>query len=130
MSRPGAPTPMIDVDSTLEECVVTIRFRGAVTNREFIDLAATIAGFRSTDRVLMYLDWIGIDRWEFSVPTGSGLIAWRGARNMIARAAIVHQPRLNRQAAWLAAFLREEGVEVRSWRPPNAAAAANWLRGV
>jgi hypothetical protein len=28
----------------------------------------------------------------------------------------------------LAALLREEGVNVRSWRPQNAAAAATWLR--
>jgi hypothetical protein len=119
---------MIDVDSTLEEGVVTIRFRGAVTNREFIGLAATIANFGSTGGVPVYLDWVGIDRWTFSVPTETGVIAWRGARKMIARAAIVHQPRLNRQAAWLAAFLREEGVNVRSWRPQNAAAAATWLR--
>jgi hypothetical protein len=119
---------MIDVDSTLEEGVVTIRFRGAVTNREFIDLAATIANFGSTGRILVYLDWVGIDRWAFSVPTAGGATAWRRARNVITRAAIVHQPRLNRQAAWLAAFLREEGVQVRSWRPQNAAAAAAWLR--
>ena len=122
--------PMIDVDATLEESVVTIRFRGAVTNREFIDLATTIANFGSADRAFVYLDWVGIDRWAFSVPTASGLTAWRRARKMIARTAIVHQPRLNRQAAWLAAFLREEGVQVRSWRPQNAGAAATWLRVV
>jgi len=30
----------------------------------------------------------------------------------------------------LAAFLREGGVQVRSWRPQNADAAATWLRMV
>jgi hypothetical protein len=119
---------MIDVDTTLEGGVVTIRFRGAVTNREFIDLATTIANFGSTGRMLLYLDWVGIDRWAFSVPTAGDVDEWRRARHVIARAAIVHQPRLNRQAAWLAAFLRQEGVQVRSWRPQNAAAAAAWLR--
>lgn len=119
---------MIDVNSTLEAGVVTIRFRGAVTNREFIDVAATIANSGSTGRILLYLDWVGVDRWTFSVPTADGVTAWRRARNAIARAAVVHQPRLNRQAAWLAAFLREEGVKVRSWRPQHAAAAAAWLR--
>src|SRR5262245_57455553 len=119
---------MIEVDADLEEGVVTVRFRGAVTNREFIDLAATIASFGSADRVLVYLDWIGIDRWAFSVPTAGGVNEWRRARKMIARAALVHQPRMNRQAAWLAAFLRKEGVQVRSWRAQNAAAAATWLR--
>jgi hypothetical protein len=121
---------MISVDSTLEGGVVTIRFRGAVTNREFIDLATTIANFGSTGRILVYLDWVGIDRWAFSVPTAGDVNEWRRARNVIARAAIVHQPRLNRQAAWLAAFLRKEGVQVRSWRPQSADAAAAWLRMV
>jgi len=118
---------MIEVDANLQKGVVTVRFRGAVTNREFIDLAATIANFGSADRVLVYLDWVAIDRWAFSVPTASGVTAWRRARKMIARAALVHQPRLNRQAAWLAAFLRKEGVQVRSWRPQNADAATTWL---
>ncbi len=121
---------MIEVDPILEGGVVTVRFCGAVTNREFVDLAAAIADFGSTGRVLVYLDWVGIDRWVFSVPTASGVTSWRRARKTIARAALVHQPRLNRQAAWLAAFLREEGIEVRSWRPQNAAAAATWLRMV
>jgi hypothetical protein len=119
---------MIEVASALEEGVFAVRFRGAVTNREFIDLAATIANFGSTGRILVYLDWVGIDHWAFSVPTAGGETAWRRARNVIARAAIVHQPRMNRQAAWLAAFLRKEGVQVRSWRPQNADAAAAWLR--
>jgi hypothetical protein len=119
---------MIDVNTTLVGGVVTVHFRGVVTNREFIDLAATIADSGSTGRVLMYLDWVGIDHWAFSVPTASGIIVWRRAGKLIARAAIIHQPRLNRQAAWLAAFLREEGVKVRSWRPHNAAEAAIWLR--
>ncbi|WP_445221507.1 STAS/SEC14 domain-containing protein [Bradyrhizobium sp. Pa8] len=119
---------MIDIDSTLEDGVVTVHFRGAVTNREFIDLAATIADSGSMGGTRMYLDWLEIDRWAFSVPTANDVIGWCRARKMIARVAIVHQPRLNRQAAWLAAFLREEGVEVRSWRPHSATAAAAWLR--
>jgi FMN-dependent NADH-azoreductase len=119
---------MIEITSAPGEGVVTVRFCGAVTNREFIDLAAPIANFGATGKILTYLDWVEIDRWAFSVPTAGGVAEWRRARNVITRAAIVHQPRLNRPAAWLAALLREEGVQVRSWRPQNAAAAAAWLR--
>jgi stage II sporulation SpoAA-like protein len=118
---------MIDVDATPRDGVVTIRLRGAVTNAEFIELAAAIVDSAATGRILLYLDWVAIDRWAFSVPTANGASAWRRARRVIARGAIVHQARLNRQAAWLAAFLREEGVPVRSWRPQNAAVAAAWL---
>lgn len=119
---------MIEVDSTREEDVVMVRFCRIVTTREFTDLAATIADFGSNDRTLVYFDWVGIDRWEFAVPRPNGVTAWRGTRKTIKRAAIVHPPRLNRQAAWLAAILRGGGVEVRSWRPRDAAAAAMWLR--
>ena len=119
---------MIEVDSTTEDDVVIVRFRRIVTALEFTDLAATIADFGSRNRILVYLDWVGIDRWEFAVPRPNGVTTWCRARQTIKRAAIVHQPRLNRQAAWLAAVLREGGVEVRSWRPNDAAAAAIWLR--
>jgi hypothetical protein len=119
---------MIEVDSTLEEDVVIVRFSRIVTTREFTDLAATIADFGSKDRTLVYLDWVEIDRWEFTVPRPNGVTAWGRARKTVKRAVIVHPPRLNRQAAWLAAVLRGGGVEVRSWRPRDAAAAAIWLR--
>jgi hypothetical protein len=118
---------VIEVDSTGVEDVIIVRFREIVTTREFVDLAATIADFGLKDRTLVYLDWVGIDRWEFTVPRPNGVTAWRWARKTIKRAAIVHPPRLNRQAAWLAAILRGGGVEVRSWRPRDAAAAAIWL---
>ena len=119
---------MIEVDCRPEDDVVIVRFRGIVTSREFTGLAANIGDFGFRTRILIYLDWVGIDRWEFAVPGPSGVATWRRARQTIKRAAIVHQPRLNRQAAWLAAVLREGGVEVRSWRPRDAAAAAIWLR--
>jgi hypothetical protein len=118
---------MIEVDSTLEKDVIIVRFRRIVTTNEFTDLAATIADFGSKDRTLVYLDWVGIDRWKFTGPRPNGIAAWRRTRKTIRRAAIVHPPRLNRQAAWLAAILRGGGVEVRSWRPRDAASAAIWL---
>jgi len=119
---------MIDADSTREGSVVGFRFRGAVTNREFTTLAATIAGFEPMSDALIYFDWLGIDRWTFSAPTANDEAAWRMASKAIKRAVIVHDRRLNRQAAWLAAILRSEGVRVRSWRPQDAAAGATWLR--
>ena len=119
---------MIEVDTPGRECVVTIRFCGVVTNREFIDLAAGIADFRMMGGALVYLDWSRIDRWTHATSEANGTIAWRNAARAIERAAIVHQPRLNRQAAWLAAVLRAQGVTVRSWRLRDAAKAATWLR--
>ena len=127
MSRPRTAT-MIEVDCFPEDHLVKVRFRGNVTSREFADLAAIIADFGSGVAVLVYLDWVGIERWEFTVASANGVTTWRRASQVVGRAAIVHLPRLNRQAAWLAAILRREGVEVRSWRPKDAVAAAIWLR--
>ena len=122
-----ATNQMIEVNSRPEDDVIIARFRRIVTAHEFFDLAATSADFGSESRIPVYLDWVGIDRWEFTVPGPNGVTAWRRARKTIKRAAIVHLPRLNRQAAWLAAVLREGCVEVRSWRPKEAAMAVAWL---
>jgi SpoIIAA-like len=119
---------MIEVDSPSEDRIVTIRFRGSVTNREFIEFAPILADCKVMGGLLTYFDWQRIDSWKFTAPKAIDTIAWRNAGKIIKRTAIVHQPRLNRQAAWLAAVLRQEGVEVRSWRPQNGAAAAAWLR--
>jgi SpoIIAA-like len=127
MSRPGAPNAMIEVDTTLEEGIVAVRFHGAVTDQEFAELAAMIADFGSARGLLIFLDWFKIDRWDFSAPNANLVAAWRRAGRAIGRAAIVHDSRTNRQAAWLAAILRKQGVTVRSWRPQDAAAAAAWL---
>jgi hypothetical protein len=127
MSQPAA-TAMIEVESATVERVVIIRFRGVVTNREFVDLAGAIAIFGLKGSVPIYLDWQRINRWAFRTPETADLSVWGDAGKIIERAAIVHGPRLNRQAAWLAAVLRSEGVQVRSWRPHEAAAAAAWLR--
>lgn len=118
---------MIEIGSTLGDGIVVIRHRGAVTNSEFIALAASVAEAEPHGIVLL-LDWLGIEHWAFAVPEGDAVNAWRKAAKTVRRAAIIHDHRLNRQAAWLGAVLREEGVTVRSWRPEHAAAAADWLR--
>jgi len=53
--------------------------------------------------------------------------AWRKAAKAITFVAIVHDHRLNRQAAWLGAVLRDRGVTVRSWHPQESPLAAAWL---
>jgi hypothetical protein len=119
---------MIEIDSTPGSGIVTVRYRGAITNRELATLAAMVTSFESHGGMLIFLDWLGIDRWEFSPHEARGVAAWRRAARKIERVAIVHDRRRDRQAAWLAAILRKEGVSVRSWRPQNAGLAATWLR--
>src|SRR5215510_2670682 len=124
---PGVALPMIEINLSPKESLVAARFRGAVTNTEFADLAATIADVGSPCSVLICLDWVRVDRWTFAPAQVNGVTAWRKAARMIERVAIIHDHHLNRQAAWLAAILRREGVTVRSWRPQNAGAARMWL---
>ncbi len=119
---------MIEIGPTQQERFLAARFRGAVTDREFAELAARIADSGSAGGVLIYLDWRRIERWIFSAPKANHVTAWRRAGQRIECAAIVHDNSMNRQAAWLAAILRKQGVAVRSWRPQNASAAALWLR--
>jgi hypothetical protein len=118
---------MIEINLSLKEGLVAARFRGAVTNTEFTELAAAIADLGSPYGVLIYLDWVRVDRWTFAPAQANGVTAWRTAARMIERVAIIHDHHLNRQAAWLAAILRREGVTVRSWQPQNARAARVWL---
>ncbi|RWM81490.1 MAG: hypothetical protein EOR81_05345 [Mesorhizobium sp.] len=119
---------MIEVDPNFGDGVVAFRHYGTMTEREFTDLAATVSHCAPHGAVLLLLDWLGIERWAFTAPQTDTLAAWRKAARALQCAAIVHDQRLNRQAAWLGAVLREEGVIVRSWPPQRAAAATVWLR--
>lgn len=124
---PGVALPMIEINLAQNGCFIAARFRGAVTNSEFADLAAAIADLGSNCTALIYLDWVRVDHWKFAPVPANGVTAWRMAARMIARVAIIHDHHWNRQAAWLAAILRREGVTVRSWPPQNARAATLWL---
>ena len=127
MPQSGRRATMIEINVSRNGCLFAARFRGAVTNAEFADLAATIADSGSLCGVLIYLDWVRVDRWTFAPAQVNGVTAWRMAARTIERVAIIHDHHLNRQAAWLAAILRREGVTVRSWGPQNAGAARMWL---
>lgn len=119
---------MFEIDSTFGEGIVAIRHHGTVTDSEFTALAGTVADFARCGDLLLLLDWVGIEHWTFSVPGGDALVAWRRTAKAIRRVAVIHDPRMNRPAAWLGAVLREEGVIVRSWRPQQAALAITWLQ--
>jgi hypothetical protein len=118
---------MIEIDP-MQNGTLVVRFRGSVTNGELACLAATISNFDLNCGLLVFLDWLGIDRWVFEAPNANSVKEWRKAAKRILRVAIVHDHRVKRQSAWLAAMLRKEGVGVRSWRPQYAAMAAAWLR--
>lgn len=122
-----AALPMIEINLSRNEGFVSVRFRGAVTDTEFACLATTITNLGASGTALVYLDWVRLVHWKFAPAQANGVTAWRTAAGTIERVAIIHDHHLNRQAAWLAAILRREGVTVRSWQPQNARAARVWL---
>lgn len=118
---------MIEIDPRFGDGIVAVRQYGTVTDSDFADLAVKIAGSTTPDTLLLFMDWLGINRWEFTAPRAEALAAWRKAAKSLRRAAIIHDHRLIRQAAWLGAVLREQGVIVRSW-PQYSEATETWLR--
>jgi hypothetical protein len=117
---------MIEI-GPIGEGVVKVRHSGMTTNSDFAALAATVANYEPRCGMLIYFDWLDVSRWEFSGSKVNATSSWRGAAKRIARVAIVHDHRLNPQAAWLAAVLRGEGVTVRSWCRQDAVLAGSWL---
>lgn len=118
---------LMNVESTVEDGIVRVRLSGALTDCALTAMGTAIS--EQTDESLILFDWLGIESWHFSAPKGADMAALRTAAKKTGRVALLHGPRLNRPAAWVAAILRAEGVTVRSWRARQAPAAADWLKG-
>ena len=117
---------MMNVDSTVEDGFVRVRFSGALTDGALSAMARAMS--EQIGGNLMLFDWLGIESWDFSASKGDNVAALRTAAKQTDRVALLHSPRFNRPAAWVAAILRAEGVTVRSWRAQQAPAAADWLK--
>ncbi len=91
---------MIEIKLSRNESFVSARFRGVATDTEFARLAAKITNLGASCTVVVCPDWIRVAHWTFVPIQTNGLTAWRSAAGMIERVAIIHEPRLNRQAAW------------------------------
>lgn len=118
---------MMEIDCKLDGIVV-VRYGGTIAIYDFANLAAMVADFASQDHGRFLFDWLRVESWMFSSPDEVDIKVWRRAARVIDRVAIVHDHRLNRQAAWLGAVLRDRGVTVRSWHPLDVALATAWLR--
>jgi hypothetical protein len=78
--------------------------------------------------IQVLFDWTGIEGWEPGTRQPALWPNWRAMAHPIKRAAVVHERRWNRQAALLAAMLRINQTQVRSWLPRYLPAALNWLK--
>ena len=79
------------------------------------------------EHIRVLFDWTGIEAWEPETRDPTRWPNWRVMARPIERAAIIHEHRWNRQAALLAAMLRINKAQARSWLPRNLPAALVWL---
>jgi hypothetical protein len=79
------------------------------------------------EHIRMLFDWTGIEGWEPATREPALWPNWRAMARPIERAAIIHEHRWNRQAALLAAMLRINKAQARSWLPRNLPDALVWL---
>ena len=102
--------------------------RGRVEMADFLAMADLLALERplvSPSNILF--DWSGISSWDFRPPQKHELERSLLAIKFIGRAAILHHRRLNRPAAWFAAFLRTRNCCVRSYNLWDYSWALLWL---
>lgn len=108
--------------------ITVLRCRGVVPASELFILAGEASDSINVAPGLLMLDWSKVEHWPYAHPAAQDLAAWQAASTRIARVAIVHDRRLNPQAAWLGAALRGQAVTVRSWPPRQIGIALEWLK--
>src|SRR5580698_9836599 len=72
-------------------------------------------------------DWSDLQSWPFGEVKSASIASWVNIAAQIFRAAIVHERRWNRQAAWVAALMRLNNTQVRSWSCGQRDQAIAWL---
>ena len=110
------------------EPIVTVRFRGRLSVSDLtVFETALLDRHAGHARIRVLFDWTGIEGWELGTREPTRWPNWRAMARPIERAAIIHERRWNRQAALLAAMLRINKAQARSWLPRNLPAALVWL---
>lgn len=120
---------MIEIASPNDQSIVTVRFRGRVSASDLTVLeTALLDRHAGHEHLRVFFDWTGIEGWEPGTGEPARWPNWRAMARPIKRAAIIHERRWNRQAALLAAMLRINKAQARSWLPRNLPAALVWLK--
>jgi hypothetical protein len=113
---------------TGDRALVVLRRQGAQSKLDIEAIARELAQLQTGDAALRVLfDWSQVDRWPFDAPSAAAIQAWNKTAPSIKRAAFVHDPKWNRHAAILSALMRISSAEVRSFHPPDADGAIEWL---
>jgi hypothetical protein len=120
---------VIEIACPNDEAIVTVRFHGRLLVSELgVFETALSERHAGRQRIRVLFDWTGIEEWEPGTREPARWPNWRVMACPIDRAAIIHERRWNRQAALLAAMLRINKAQARSWLPRNLPAALVWLK--
>jgi hypothetical protein len=119
---------VIEIASLNGKSIVTVRFRGrlSVSDLSVFD-TALLDRHAGHEHIRVLFDWTGVQGWGRGTGDPARWPNWRDMARPINRAAIVHERRWNRQAALLAAMLRINKAQARSWLPRNLPDALVWL---
>jgi hypothetical protein len=74
-------------------------------------------------------DWSTVESWPYRAPSAAAIAGWNRTAPSIARAALVHAHKWDRQAALVSALLRVTNAEARCFRPIMHDQAVAWLQG-
>jgi hypothetical protein len=119
---------VIEITCQNDESIVTVRFRGRLSVSDLTVFDTALLDRRAgQEHIRVLFDWTGIEGWEPRTREPALWPNWRAMARPIDRAAIIHEHRWNRQAALLAAMLRINKAQARSWLPRNLPAALVWL---
>ncbi len=114
MRSAKAMSVIIEIRPGIEAGFTVLRFSGVQTSEDIAGaVAAVIQLCKSREAMRLLCDWSDVLGWACEtrlLPVSE----WVAAAGRVERVAILHHHRWNRQAAWLAAMLRREHVEVRS----------------
>jgi hypothetical protein len=102
--------------------------QGPQQKLDIVAIAAELTRLESGGAALLILfEWSQISAWPFEAPSAAAILEWNASALSIARAAIVHDHKLTRHAALLAALMRVADAQVRSFHPRDLSAAVAWL---
>ena len=119
---------VIEIASLNDGSIVTFLFRGRLSVSDLSGFETALSDRHAgLEPIRVLFDWTRIEGWEPGTRDPARWPNWRAMARPIDRAAIIHEHRWNRQAALLAAMLRINKAQARSWLPRNLPAALVWL---
>jgi hypothetical protein len=104
--------------------------QGDQSKFDISEIASELAHLHGGEELLSVLfQWSQVTSWPFEAPSASAIRNWKRIAPPISRAALVHNQKLTRHAAVLAALMRVRDAEVRSFHPLAQEDATEWLAG-